>query len=350
MPSSASVLVTGGCGFMGSHFVRHLYHTYPHYRIINLDLLTYAGNPDNLRDVEIQEAALPPDKRRYVFVHGDICDETLLDKVFIKYPIAILAHFAAETHVDRSLSSVSDFIRTNVEGTRTLLEAARRYAVPHTVHISTDEVYGNMPEGFSYEDTLLNPSNPYSTSKAAGDMLARTYQKVYDLPVSVVRSGNNYGSHQYPEKLIPLTITNLLEGRPIPVHGTGEHVRSWVSVEDFSRAVDVIAHSSHAPDVYNIEGEYRTNLEIIALVARHLGKNHEHHLVFVNDRPNADLRYAPFGEKLRQKLGWKRRHSVDTAIGDVVDWYLANNEWWKALKAKKEYKEQYEKQSKAQWY
>jgi dTDP-glucose 4,6-dehydratase len=221
-----NVLITGGCGFMGSHFIRHLYNTRPDYRIINLDLLTYAGNAENLSDIESCEAGKDDAQRRYTHIQGDICDAVLVDRLFREYPFSLVVHFAAETHVDRSLFNFSDFVRTNVEGTRVILEATRIHKVPRMVHISTDEVYGNVPEGYSTEESPLNPSNPYAASKAAADMLARTYANVYRVPLAIVRSGNNYGPFQYPEKLIPLSITNMIAGAKMPMHGNGEHIRS----------------------------------------------------------------------------------------------------------------------------
>lgn len=343
------ILVTGGYGFMGSHFVRRLYKNYPEYRIINLDLVTYAGHPDNLRDIETAEAPKPPADRRYEHIRGDVCDAGLVDRICTQYPFSLIVHFAAETHVDRSLFNFQDFIRTNVEGTRVMLEAARTHKVPRIVHISTDEVYGNVPHGFTNEDAPLSPSNPYAASKAAADMLARTYAKVYGLPVAIVRSGNNYGPNQYPEKLIPLSITNLVAGEKIPVHGDGSHVRSWVHVHDFCHAVDRIAHAE-MPSVYNISGEHRSTLELIRDIAAHVGRDPEAHIERVGDRPNADFRYAPDSGKLERELGWKRQHSLKDMIPATIAWYRENEAWWRAVKSRKEFADHYEKQSKAQWY
>lgn len=335
---------------MGSHFIRGLYHKYPHYKIVNLDLLTYAGNPENLADIEALEAALPLEKRRYEHVRGDVADAQFVNQIFSQYRFAQVYHFAAESHVDRSIFNFGDFVRTNIEGTRVIFEAVRFHNVPRMVHISTDEVYGNVPTGFSLESAPMNPSNPYAASKASADMLVRTYAETYKLPIVAVRSGNNYGTHQYPEKLIPLTITNLIEGKTIPVHGTGEHKRSWVHVHDFCRAVDLIAHTPSAVGAYNIAGEHKTNLEVIELVARSLGRDFRKSVSFVNDRPIADLRYAPHAGKIERELGWRREHSIEGTMPNIVKWYLENGSWWQAIKEKKEFMDHYEKQSKALWY
>lgn len=333
---------------MGSHFLRHLYTKYPDYQLVNLDLLTYAGNLENCADIESAEASLAPEDRRYIHVRGDVCDPVLVERLFTEYDFKLVVHFAAETHVDRSIFNFGDFVRTNVEGTRVLLESARMHRVPRTVHISTDEVYGSVPEGFSGEDAPLNPSSPYAASKTAGDMLARTYANVYNVPLAIVRSSNNYGTHQYPEKLIPLTITNLLEGRAIPVHGNGSHARSWLHVADFCDAVDRIAHHDATFGIYNIAGEERTNLEIINLIAEALSK--EPVLEHVADRPAADTRYAPDPSKIMSELGWKRMRSLATEIPQIAAWYRENDAWWTSIKSKLEFTDHYEKQSKALWY
>lgn len=344
------ILVTGGSGFMGSHFIRHIYNKYPQYAIINLDALTYAGNPENLADIEAAENEKDLDKRRYIHVRGDVCDTVLVERLFNEYDFDLVVHFAAETHVDRSIFNFSDFVRTNVEGTRVILEAVRNHGVPRVVHISTDEVYGSVPEGESAEDAPINPSSPYAASKAAGDMLARTYANVYNVPLAIVRSSNNYGTHQYPEKLIPLVITNLLTGEKIPVHGDGRHVRSWLHVSDFVDGVDRIAHQEKVSGIFNMTGESRSNLEIIRHIGELLGVDVEPSLVFVADRPSADLRYAPHAGKIERELGWKRMRSLDEALAEKIEWYRANEAWWRAIKAKKEFLDHYEKQSKAQWY
>lgn len=344
------VLITGGLGFMGSHFVRHLYHKYPEYLLVNLDAVTYAGNPENLADIDALEAGKLQHERRYHHVKGDVCDAVLVARLFEEYPFDLVVHFAAETHVDRSIFNFSDFIRTNVEGTRVILEAVRTHKTPRVVHISTDEVYGNVMEGTSDEDAPLNPSSPYAASKTAGDMLARTYANVYNVPLAIVRSSNNYGTHQYPEKLIPLVITNLLNGEKIPVHGDGRHVRSWLHVSDFTDGVDRIAHQDKVVGIFNMAGEHRTNLEIIQEIAALLGKEAADHISFVGDRPSADLRYAPHAGKIERELGWKRQRSLAEALAEKIEWYKVNEPWWRTIKEKKEFLDHYEKQSKAKWY
>jgi len=336
---------------MGSHFLRRLYTQYPEYRIINLDALTYAGNEDNLLDISGIEYAKEPADRRYEHIKGDICDPILVSRLFREYTFDLVVHFAAETHVDRSIYNFGDFIRTNVEGTRVLLEMARCSDTPRFVHISTDEVYGNVLEGTSDESAPLIPSSPYAASKTAGDMLARTYAKVYGLPLAIIRSSNNYASFQYPEKLIPLAITNFLEGGRMPVHGNGAHVRSWLHVDDFTRAVDLVAHDSQKFSIYNLAGESRTNREIIYEIARILGiDNVESRLDVIGDRPSADLRYAPNAAKIKEELGWEAERKLEEALSEVVEWYRANEEWWRKIKSRKEFLDHYEKQSTAKWY
>lgn len=333
---------------MGSHFVRYLYHRYPQYAIINLDALTYAGNPENLADIDALEEQKPADSRRYIHVKGDVCDVVLVDKLFNEYKFDLVVHFAAETHVDRSIFNFSDFVRTNVEGTRVILEAVRKYGVPRVLHISTDEVYGNVLVGESSEDAPIYPSSPYAASKAAGDMLARTYATVYNVPLAIVRSSNNYGTHQYPEKLIPLVITNLLAGEQIPVHGDGSHIRSWLHVSDFVDGLDRIAHQDQVGGIFNMAGEPRTNLEIIDMIGNILDIKPV--ITFVGDRPSADLRYAPDPTTIQRELGWKRTRSLDEALVEKIRWYQENESWWRAIKARKEFLDHYEKQSKAKWY
>ncbi len=349
MPHYTNILVTGGCGFMGSNFIRHLLGAYPNYRIYNLDALTYAGNPENLRDIELEQADIDLEKRRYFFIKGDICDMTILHTLFDRHRFDMVVHFAAETHVDRSMSDVADFIRTNIEGTRCMLEAVRAYNVPRFVHISTDEVYGTILAGEAKEDAPLRPSNLYSASKAGGDLLVQAFMNIYRLPAMIIRSSNNFGPFQYPEKLIPLAISNLLEGKKIPVHGSGEHTRSWLHVEDFCHAADLIAHRGAERHIYNISGDSRTNMQVMQMVADILGKDLAAHKEYTNDRPNADVRYAPDSFKLQKELGWSRKHAIESSIGNVVKWYAENQPWWRKIKATKAFQDYYERQSKAQW-
>lgn len=345
-----NVLITGGYGFMGSNFIRFLYHKYPEYRFFNLDLLTYAGNTDNLLDIEELESNLKISDRRYQFIYGDIADDRLLSTIFQRNNFHLVINFAAETHVDRSIVSMTDFIHTNIGGTRALIEAVRAYGVPRLVHISTDEIYGSVENGYSDEDAPLRPSNPYSSSKAAADLIAQSFIRTHKVPALIVRGSNNYGSFQYPEKLIPLAVTNILEGRKIPIHGSGEHVRSWLHVIDFCRAIDFIIHQSPDFEIYNISGEEKTNLEILQMISHRLGVDLKAHSEHIGDRPGADTRYAVNADKLKKGLGWQPVHSLENDLSQIVKWYIDNEVWWKKIKQRKEYQDHYEKQSKAQWY
>jgi len=344
-----NILITGGAGFIGSNFVKHIYKIYPEYRLFNLDLLTYAGNLENLRSIEEKESGLSVEERRYRFLEGDICDEKLIDKLFSENNFDAVVHFAAESHVDRSIFNVLHFVRTNIEGTRVLVEAARKNDLPRFVHVSTDEVYGSVPVGFADEDAPLRPSNPYAASKAGADLLIQSYISTHDFPAFIVRGSNNYGPNQYPEKLIPLAITNFVEGKKIPVHGTGEHKRSWLHTEDFCRAIDTVLHSKDFSGIYNVSGEERTNMEVLETLACILNKDIGSHLSYVNDRPAADLRYAPDSGKLQEELNWQRLHSFDKSIKDTIEWYLENQEWWKNIHLKKGYLEHMERQSNGKW-
>lgn len=345
-----NILVTGGCGFIGSNFIRWMYDRYPQYRIFNLDALTYAGNPDNLLDIERRDITKRPEEKRYYFINGDVCDGKLLDAIFHAHNFSLVVHFAAETHVDRSLVSAANFIRTNIEGTRSIMESVHQHKTPRFVHISTDEVYGSIENGFSDEQAPLRPSNPYSTSKAGADLLVQSYAKTYEIPVITVRGSNNYGPYQYPEKLIPMAISNLMEDKKIPLHGSGEHVRSWLHVNDFCSAIDAVCHKSKERAIYNVSGEQMSNLEIVDLVAQHLGKDIARYKEHVGDRPGADMRYAPDCTRIERELGWSRVHSVQSSLKDVVDWYRSHQEWWQKIKSTNEFQEYYDKQAKAQWY
>lgn len=348
--NNCNILVTGGSGFIGSNFIRWIYNHYPSYRIFNLDALTYAGNPENLFDIERQEIAKRPEEKRYHFINGDVCDGTLLDAIFHANDFAFVVHFAAETHVDRSLMNAAHFIRTNIEGTRSLMECIHQHKTPRFVHISTDEVYGSIENGFSDEQAPLRPSNPYSTSKAGADLLVQSYAKTYEIPALIVRGSNNYGPYQYPEKLIPMSISNLMEGKKIPLHGSGNHVRSWLHVNDFCSAIDTVMHKGQERGIYNVSGEQMSNLEIVNLVAQYVGKDIAQYKEHVGDRPGADMRYAPDSTRIARELKWSRVHAVQSSLRDVVEWYKGHQEWWQKIKSTSEFQEYYDKQAKAQWY
>jgi len=340
--SFKNILVCGGSGFIGSNFIRYIYNKYPDCKIFNLDLLTYAGNPANLADIEEKENKRNPANQRCHFFRGDICDGALLANIFEKYNFDAVINFAAESHVDRSFVSVFDFIRTNVEGVRSLIEATRKYKVSRFVQISTDEIYGSVPEGFSTEDAPLKPSNPYAASKAGGDHLCRAYFKTYNIPVIVTHSCNFFGPYQYPEKLIPLFITNLLEGKKVPVYGDGQQVREWIFAKDHCRAIDTILQKGVIGEVYNIgAGSEVSNIEITKILLKELGKD-ESFINYVKDRPGHDRRYAIDSSKLRA-LGWQPKTNFENGIKQTVSWYKDNEQWWKRIKSG-EYLEYYKKQ------
>lgn len=345
----SSILVTGGAGFIGSNFIRYLYNTYPHAQIVNLDVLTYAGNRENLCAIDEIEAALPPEQRHYRFIQGDICSETILEEVFGRHAFDAIFHFAAESHVDRSFFNKTQFARTNIDGTRLLAEAALKYNVSRFIHISTDEVYGSIETGSANEEYPFKPSNPYSTSKAGADLLVQGYMRTRNLPAVIVRGSNNYGPYQYPEKLIPLSITSMLQNRQIPVHGNGEHVRSWLHVHDFCRAIDTVARTAADYSIYNASGEERTNLEVLAALATYLNEDIDAVKKHVSDRPGPDMRYSPDSTRLEQELGWRRLRSFDEALGEVVRWYQTNEQWWRDIQLKPWFTEQFERQSNGRW-
>lgn len=317
-----NLLVTGGAGFIGSNFIRHMLGSYPDCTIVNLDALTYAGNLNNLKGCD----AGP----RYTFVEGDICDRPLVSAVMMKHKIDTVVHFAAESHVDRSIADASVFVKTNVLGTHTLLEAARHAGVQRFIHISTDEVYGSRKEGSFTETDILSPSSPYSASKAGSDLLALSYYATWNLPVIVTRCTNNFGPYQYPEKLIPLFVTNLLDGKKVPVYGTGKNVRDWIHVEDHCRAIDFLLGAGQAGEIYNIGGgNERTNLEITGTILQLLNKDASW-IEYVQDRPGHDLRYSLDCTKLR-RLGWKPARSFEEGLEGTVRWYRENEWWWRPL-------------------
>jgi dTDP-glucose 4,6-dehydratase len=316
------ILVTGGAGFIGSNFVRHLLSTHPEDSIVNLDKLTYAGNLASLSDVEHD--------RRYRFVKGDICDAGLVGELIAG--VDAVVHMAAETHVDKSNLGADEFLRTNVTGTHTLLEAARRVSLSRFVLVSTDEVYGSIAEGAADETDPLNPSNPYSASKAAADLLARAYWLTHRLPVVVTRSSNNFGPYQYPEKVIPLFVTNALEGRPVPLYGDGRNVRDWLYVLDNCAAIDVVLRKGQDGEIYNIGGGNEVeNVTLTRSILSLLGKP-ESFITPVPDRPGHDRRYALDSRKVH-RLGWKPAHTFEAALEATVEWYRTHEAWWKPIKS-----------------
>ncbi len=319
-----NLLVTGGSGFIGSNFIRHMLNKYPGYRIINLDKLTYAGNPANLRDIE--------NYPRYGFVRGDILEEAVVDVVMSRRPDAIV-HFAAQSHVDRSIHSAHDFVRTNIVGTHVLLEAAKKYKIERFVHISTDEVYGSTDEGPFRETDILKPSSPYASSKAASDLLAFSFFKTFNLPVVITRSSNNFGPYQYPEKFISLAITNLIEDKKIPLYGDGRNVRDWLYVLDNCEAIDTVLHKGREGEVYNVGGgnEY-PNIDIVTMLLDELGKD-ESYIEYVEDRPGHDRRYAVDTTKIREEFGWQPKRSFREALRDKIAWYQNNEDWWRPIKS-----------------
>jgi len=312
------ILVTGGAGFIGSNFIRYMLSTRPDCKIINLDKLTYAGNLANLKDVERNA--------NYTLIKGDICDKVVVEKVVAGADGII--NFAAETHVDRSITGPEDFVRTDILGTFTLLEAAKKFGVKKYVQISTDEVYGSTESGSFKETDPLKPSSPYSASKAGADMLALSYFTTYGLSVVVTRSSNNFGPYQYPEKLIPVLITKAMKGEPLPIYGDGKNVRDWLYVLDNCRAIDLAFQKGRDGEIYNIGGGHeKQNIEIAKMILKQLGKP-ESLLTFVKDRPGHDRRYSIDCSKLKA-LGWRPTADFDKTLRETVDWYVKNEWFWK---------------------
>lgn len=333
----SNLLVTGGAGFIGSNFIRMALGNTSQ-PVINLDKLTYAGNLDSLRDIESDS--------RYTFVHGDICDQVMVDSLFAQYQFDTVVHFAAESHVDRSIDGPAEFIQTNIYGTFALLEAARKYycnldeakkAAFRLLHISTDEVYGTLGDkGYFTEDTPYAPNSPYSASKASSDHLVRAYHHTYGLPVLMTNCSNNYGPYQFPEKLIPLMILNALEGKPLPVYGTGMNIRDWLYVEDHCRAILTVLEKGIPGERYNIGGHNeKTNLSIVhtlcdildAKRSRADDQSYRDQITYVKDRPGHDMRYAIDASKIQRELGWVPVETFETGIVKTVDWYLNNRDW-----------------------
>lgn len=329
------LLVTGGAGFIGANFIYYWMRNYPGDKIVNLDALTYAGNLENLKDLESNP--------NYKFVRGDICDEKLVDEL-VK-DVDVIVHFAAESHVDRSILGSEEFVRTNVEGTRVLLEAAKNNGGKRFHHVSTDEVFGSLGKGdaaFS-EKTPYDPRSPYSASKAASDHLVRAYFHTHNLPITISNCSNNYGPYQFPEKLIPLFVTNLIEGKKIPVYGKGDNIRDWIHVDDHNRGVDLILKKGKIGETYCLGGNSeKTNLEITHKILELMGKGDEM-IEYVQDRKGHDKRYAIDFSRAKKELGWEPQISFEEGLKKTVEWYRNNEDWWKKIKSG-EYQEYYKRQ------
>jgi dTDP-glucose 4,6-dehydratase len=317
------LLVTGGAGFIGSHFIRGFLKNHSEWELINVDKLTYAGNLANLSDIKAQP--------RYHFVQGDICGDDLPP---LCRGVDAVVHFAAETHVDRSIDDDQNFLKTNIWGTRNLLEAIRRFKIPRYIHISTDEVYGSIDRGQASESSPLLPNSPYSASKAAGDLLVRAYRETYGIPAVIIRSSNNFGPNQFPEKIIPLFITHLLEKKKVPLYAQGENRRDWIYVEDNCEAIEALFVRGQDGEIYNVGGDNEfTNRELTLKILSHFGLGEER-IEHVPDRPGHDFRYALDSSKVR-KLGITPRHSFDEALAKTVAWYRTHPEWWQPLRKDK---------------
>ena len=322
------LLITGGAGFIGSCFVRHILNKYKDYQVINLDALTYAGNIENLDDVK--------NNSNYRFVHGNICDKALVRELIYGEKVDAVINFAAESHVDRSITGPEIFIETNVKGTLNLLQAAKEAKIQRFLQVSTDEVYGTLgKDGYFYETTPLAPNSPYSASKAGADLLVRAYFETYKMPVLNTRCSNNYGPYQYPEKLIPFFISQLLKGEKVPVYGDGMNVRDWLYVYDHCSAIDTVLHKGKVGEVYNIGGHNeKTNLEITRIILDAMGKD-ENSIKYVEDRLGHDKRYAIDNHKIQSELGWEPSLTFEEGIKLTIDWYLNNQDWMRAIESKK---------------
>ena len=321
-----TLLVTGGSGFIGSNFIRYMATKYPSYRLINLDKLTYAGNPENLRDIE--------DSPNYSFVKGDIADTGIVGQIFESGKIDAVINFAAESHVDRSIEDPGVFIQTDVYGTFVLLEAIKKYGCGVFLQISTDEVYGSIAEGSFKETDPLEPNSPYSASKAGAEMIVRSFNKTYGTPVLITRTSNNFGPYQYPEKLIPLFVTNLMDNIKVPLYGDGMNVRDWIYVEDNCQALDLILHKGEIGQIYNIgAGNEKPNVWITKKLIELTSKD-ESYIKPVADRLGHDRRYSVDCSKIESRLGWKPKTDFEAALEKTVQWYMANEPWWRPLKKK----------------
>ena len=321
------LIVTGGAGFIGSCFIRHILNKYPDYKVINLDALTYAGNIENLNDVE--------NNPNYTFIHGNICDKKLV-RDLVNSNIDAVINFAAESHVDRSITGPEIFIETNVSGTLNLLQASKEANIQRFLQVSTDEVYGTLGKtGYFYETTPLAPNSPYSASKASADLLVRAYFETYKMPVLNTRCSNNYGPYQYPEKLIPFFISKLLRNEKVPVYGDGLNVRDWLYVYDHCSAIDTVLHKGRVGEVYNIGGHNeKTNIEITRLILQAMGKD-DSSIECVRDRLGHDRRYAISNDKIQSELGWEPSLTFEQGIKITIDWYLNNQDWIKSIENKK---------------
>ena len=332
------ILVTGGAGFIGGNFIHYMIDKYPEYMIVNLDALTYAGNLETLKPIE--------NKPNYKFVKGDISDRDFIFKLFKEEKFDIVVNFAAESHVDRSIKDSSIFVKTNVMGTQVLLDASKEFKIKRYHQVSTDEVYGDLPldrpDLFFTEKSQLNPSSPYSASKASADLLVYSYHKTFNLPITISRCSNNYGPYHFPEKLIPLMISRALNNYSLPVYGNGQNVRDWLHVEDHCVAIDLIIHKGKVGEIYNVGcHNEKTNLEVVKTILKALDKP-ESLITYVKDRPGHDLRYAIDPTKLENELGWKAKYNFDKGIEQTIKWYLDNKKWWENILSG-EYQNYYER-------
>jgi dTDP-glucose 4,6-dehydratase len=317
------LLVTGGAGFIGSNFIRHIVQQHPDWQVTNLDKLTYAGNLENLQDIEQHP--------NYTFIKGDIADRKLVDELLSRKFDAVI-NFAAESHVDRSILDASPFLKTNIVGTQVLLEGARKYGIGKFVQVSTDEVYGSIEEGSFTELSPLHPSSPYSASKAAADLLCLAYHVTHRVPIIITRCSNNFGPYQFPEKLVPLAITNALEDKPIPIYGDGLNIRDWIFVLDHCLALEAVLEKGKPGELYNIAaGNEKTNLDLVQQLLKLLNKPPSL-IQFVTDRPGHDRRYSLDTAKIRSHLGWKPIYPFEDALASTVNWYLSHCEWWQRIK------------------